>query len=150
MKDDADPFGEKAAVDIVRKLLSKPSVREGFAGEIDPNTNESMYFEPWDLFENSVYGHYSSDFDQCAIDVLDELITGKKVRTDLGADMFREMLCVLALCDYGSSPRRCFPTQEFKTVLPKLIGRWKAYAMITWSDCAEIAWRGELLTKKTA
>jgi len=87
-------------------------------------------FDPWSLFP--IYGTYDSDFDQCAIEVLEELRTGEKIRNDLGAEMFREMLCNLHLCDYGTSPRVCFPTQEFKALLPSFIDKWKAYSALHW------------------
>lgn len=89
-------------------------------------------FDPWDLFP--LYGTYSSDFDECAIDVLEELQSGKKVRADLGAEMFREILCHAELCDYGTSPRGCFATQDFKAVLPAFIEKWKEFSAVIWDD----------------
>lgn len=116
---------EREAADKVRALLALPlpTCRE----EIGDGT-----FDPWELFP-SVYGSYSSEFDDCAIDVLEELVAKKKVRDDLGAEMFREMLCVAELCDYGSSPRVCFASQDFAALLPKLIDRWRDYYETKWN-----------------
>lgn len=90
-------------------------------------------FNPWDIFP-AIYGSYSSEYDKCAIDVLCELRDNDHKRTDLGAYMLREMLCVANLCDYGTSPRVCFPTQDFRKLLPDLIEKWRAFALISWSD----------------
>ena len=89
-------------------------------------------FDPWRVF--GLYGTYSSEFDDMAIDVLEELREGVKRRTDLGAEMFREMLCMADLCEYGTSPRVCFPTREFSAALPDLIDRWRAFYKLQWGD----------------
>lgn len=89
------------------------------------------FFDPWELFP--IYGTYSSDFDQCAIDVLEEIRDKRKARDDLGAEMFREMLCRMDLCDYGTSPRVCFSTTEFEAVLPAFIEKWKAFSKAHWT-----------------
>lgn len=88
-------------------------------------------FDPWDLFPQ-IYGSYDSEFDKCAIEVLSEIHKRKKVRSDLGAEMFREMLCTADFCDYGTSPRSCFSTSPFAEMLPTLIEKWKAYSLINW------------------
>lgn len=114
---------EQEAANKVAALLEMPIAHEEY------QTNED--FDPWTLFP-SVYGTYSSDFDQCAIDVLGEINSGEKVRDDLGAEMFREMLCTSNLCNYGTSPRVCFPTPSFKKILPDLLDRWKVYSKNQW------------------
>lgn len=88
-------------------------------------------FDPWEIVGN-MYGCYSSDFDECAIDVLQELLDGRPIRDDLGARMFREILCNLDLCDYGGSPRACFATPQFRALLPKLIEQWKQFYRVQW------------------
>jgi len=95
------------------------------------------YFSPWELF--GLYGTYSGDFDVCAIEVLIELSTSEKIRHDLGAEMFREMLCVLGACSYGTSPRVCFPNQSFKALLPGMIAKWIAYSTVLWGEAPEIS-----------
>lgn len=88
-------------------------------------------FDPWELFP-SVYGSYSSDFDSMAIEVLWALITDADPNQSLAHKMFREMLCTADLCDYGSSPRYCFPTESFKPLIEPLIEKWTEYAKARW------------------
>lgn len=90
-------------------------------------------FNPWEIFP-AIYGGYSSSFDKCAVEVLEELRDRERRRSDLAADIFREMLCVSDLCSYGTSPRVCFPTEQFKALLPALIEKWRAWALVSWSD----------------
>lgn len=107
-----------------------------------PDFREEMgcddVFDPWNLFP-SLYGSYSGDFDRCAIEVLEEINTKTKVRDDLGAEMFREMLCTAGFCNYGTSPRVCFSNERFEASLPKLIEKWRAYSLIQWDGdvCAD-------------
>lgn len=115
---------EREAVEKVTALLAKP------ISEYDTPSIED--FDPWELFP--LYGSYSSDFDELALDVLRELRDGQKKRDDLAAEIFREMLCNLHLCDYGTSPRVCFPTTGFKTLLPQLIEKWEAYSEHAWRE----------------
>ena len=89
-------------------------------------------FNPWALFP-ALYGGYSQDFDECALDVLRELRDGDKRRHDLGAEMFREMLCAAEMCDYGSSPRACFWTLE-TALLQRLVDRWAEWSEIQWGE----------------
>jgi len=91
---------------------------------------EEDEFNPWHLFP-SVYGSYSSDFDECAIDVLSELKAKKKTRDDLGAEMFREILCTAGFCDYGTSPRFCFWVLG-DHMLTDLLDRWKVFSTRKW------------------
>ena len=90
-------------------------------------------FDPWDIFP-ALYGSYDSDFDKCAIETLIEIRDCKKVRHDLGSEMIREMLCVADLCDYGTSPRICFPNTKFKELLTPLIEKWEDYAVLAWGE----------------
>lgn len=115
---------EKAAA-TVRDILARPMPEDGMFGCDDT-------FDPWAIFP-ALYGSYSSDFDDCAVDVLSELLDRNLRRNDLAAEMLREMLCTSDLCDYGTSPRVCFPTQQFKELLPALIEKWKAYAALKWA-----------------
>lgn len=87
-------------------------------------------FDPWALFP-ALYGSYSSSFDECALDVLRELRDREKRRDDLGADMFREMLCTAEMCDYGTSPRVCFWALD-AALLQRLIDRWAEWSAIQW------------------
>ncbi len=90
-------------------------------------------FDPWEIFP-AVYGSYDSAFDKCAIEVLCEIRDGNRRRDDLAADIIREMLCVADLCEYGTSPRVCFPTTQFRELLPALIAKWHQRAEMAWGE----------------
>lgn len=117
---------EDAAAARVSALLALPLPEspEALGSEED--------FNPWKVVFPAVYGSYCGAFDKCAIEVLEELRDHDRRREDLGADMLREMLCVADLCSYGTSPRVCFPTQQFEALLPALIEKWRAYAISKW------------------
>lgn len=112
----------------VRDDLAKPH-------EAEPRDDGVAYpedeFDPWSLFP-CLYGSYSSCFDKLAVDVLTDLKNSTYRREDLASEIFREMLCTANLCDYGTSPRVCFPTESFKALLPELIGRWTEYGNAHW------------------
>lgn len=115
---------KRAAVARVREILARPDAEHrDFRGVDD--------FDPWDIFP-ALYGTYDRAFDICAIDVLCEVRDVTRRRDDLAADMIREMLCTSNLCEYGTSPRYCFPTMEFKEILPELIARWQAFSQAEW------------------
>ena len=92
-------------------------------------------FDPWELF-GAIYGSYSADFDETAIQVLEDFDQEdwSKKRKTLAHEMIREMLCVAELCEYGSSPRTCWPTERFKPLLPRLLEKWKAYYEMQWGE----------------
>ncbi len=117
---------EEESADRVASMLALPP--------IPPNRlySDGECFDPWDLFP-AVYGSYSSEFDELAIAVLEDIRHGTHKREDLANEIFREMLCTAGLCAYGTSPRVCFPTQSFGRLLDALIDRWKEYAAIKWS-----------------
>lgn len=119
---------EREAAERVSALLSLP------VPDYQEMVGSEGTFDPWLLFP--IYGNYSSEFDECAIDVLGEVLFGEKVRRDLGAEMFREMLCNINLCDYGTSPRVCFPTPQFRRLLPEFLEKWKAYSDLAWGRSA--------------
>jgi len=120
---------EKDAAKKVAELLALP-----------PIPSDGLYsigecFDPWELFP-AVYGSYSSEFDELAIAVLEDIRDGTHLRDDLANEIFREMLCTSDLCTYGTSPRVCFATREFAPLLPKLIEKWREYASIKWKSSA--------------
>lgn len=122
---------EQKAVKTVRELLNRPLAPSGdLIGVIDEKTNKPEYFDPWDIFP--VYGNYSSEFDDMAIEVLSNLLAGSTPDEKLAHEMFREMLCKMDLCDYGTSPRVCFANQKFKELLPEYIDKWKQYYKLQW------------------
>jgi hypothetical protein len=115
---------EREAAEKLVAMLALP-INDGYM-----STGE--YFDPWSLFP-CVYGSYGGDFDRCAIDVLTEIKDKEKRRRDLGAEMFREMLCNASLCTYGTSPRVCFATMEFEPLLPDFIEKWKQHCLFQWA-----------------
>ena len=88
------------------------------------------FFDPWELLP--VYGTYDADFDGMAFEVLTDIIDGNVLRNDLPARMFREMLCVADLCEYGSSPRVCFPTVAAKPMFPEWLDKWRTFSSVVW------------------
>jgi hypothetical protein len=105
---------------------------------LPPIPADGMYsdgecFNPWDLFP-TLYGTYSSAFDDMALEVLADIRDRTHNRTDLAAEMFREMLCTSGFCDYGSSPRVCFASSGFAERLPRFIERWDEYSGIHWKS----------------
>lgn len=111
----------------LRELLARPmpDMTRGF-----PVMGE---FDPWDILP--VYGNYNSEFDDLAIDVLTDLVNGTRDRNDLASEMFREMLCCKDLCDYGTSPRGCFPaTPALRTLFALWLEKWKAYRDLVWRE----------------
>jgi len=114
----------KEAAEKLQRLLDLPLPKD-----CDDFSQET--FDPWIMFP-SLYGTYCDSFDTCAIEVLTELKNGIHERDDLGSDMFREILCNVNLCEYGTSPRNCFPTSYFLPILPIFIEKWKAYSIIKW------------------
>lgn len=115
---------EKEAARELRKLLDKPDVAYD-----SPAADE---FDPWEGFQ--VYGNYSSEFDEVALTVLENLSKQTFDGESIAHEMFREMLCKRGLCDYGTSPRVCFPTERFRLLLPEYIGRWKKYYETVWGE----------------
>ena len=90
-------------------------------------------FDPWEIFP-CFYGSYSGAFDQVALAVLRRMLNGEYQQEELAHEMFREYLCRADLCEYGSSPRGCFPTTSFRPLLNDLIDRWASYSMIFWGE----------------
>lgn len=122
---------ERKAVEVVKELLARPDAPSSDRiGVIDEKTDKPEYFDPWDIFP--VYGNYSSEFDDMAIKVLENLLASKFTEETLAHEIFREMLCKMDLCDYGASPRVCFANAEFKELLPEYIKRWKQYYKLWW------------------
>lgn len=119
---------QKQAAMKVATLLARPD-----AIDIE-NWKPADFFQPWEIFDGLIVGHYDPAFDACAIQVLMEIESGVKHRHDLGAHMFRELLCGFDLCEYGTSSRTCFATIDFKPLLPALIKKWKHYARIDWGE----------------
>lgn len=124
---------QREAGEALAALMAKPMPATEYDIGSCADDGSDLFFAPWSMFP-LIYGSYSGEFDQCAIAVLKELRDHTKVRSDLGAEMFREMLCNLDLCSYGTSPRVCFPNSEFEALLPELIAKWEAFSAIQWGS----------------
>ena len=120
-----------SAAEKVAALLALPLPETSSDGTILQNMGE--YFDPWTLFP-CVYGTYSSDFDDLAIAVLTDVRDRTWICEGLAQEMFREMLCVAELCDYGTSPCACFATSQFAGLLPALVEKWTQYRNIVWGE----------------
>ena len=118
---------EVKAGEALEAMLAKPNMPD------DGMCSDGECFDPWDLFP-CLYGSYSSAFDDMAIEVLEDIRDRTYLRTDLAAEMFREMLCTAGFCDYGTSPRVCFASPAFEKNLPRLIERWQEYSQIQWKS----------------
>lgn len=122
----------RLAITALAELLQRPLA-------IDNESQSSDDFDPWEMFP-CVYGSYSSEFDNMALRVLDNLILTTQNRWDsqrpeeLAHEMFREILCTTELCEYGTSPRTCFPTAEFAKLLPRYAQRWREYYQMQWGE----------------
>jgi len=124
---------QREAGEELEKLLARPiAPTQDYIGVIDEKTNESEYFDPWDIFP--VYGSYSSEFDDMALEVLEHMQTKQFKNETLAHEMFREILCKKELCDYGTSPRVCFPSPTFEKLLPEYISKWKQYYRLQWDE----------------
>ena len=141
---------EREAAEKLAALLSRRTAKDaddfGLPRRPDGTFHEEdEAFYPWEMF--GLYGKYCESFDEMALDVLQNMLDMAEARngpdgawsaaygrrrTDLAAEMFREMLCFSGLCDYGSSPRGCFPTASFKALLPSLISKWRDYSRAVW------------------
>jgi hypothetical protein len=118
----------------LKALLDKPTApTSDYIGVYDEEGKELEYFDPWEPF-TLLYGSYSSEFDDMAIRVLTDIQNGKFDNHSLADEMFREMLCNLDFCTYGTSPRVCFPDGNFKELLPEYIDKWKQYYKVQWNE----------------
>jgi hypothetical protein len=124
---------------ILAPRLAAQKVKDAMAlpmPEYEEEIGSTDVFDPWREIFPALYGSYSSDFDDCALAVLRDLRDDNygESRRDLAAEMMREMLCTQDLCDYGTSPRGCFPTLDFKELLPELIEKWEAWSEMKWGE----------------
>jgi hypothetical protein len=120
-----------SAIAELRRQLELPVI-----GRDDPqHWSVEETFDPWEIFP-MFYGSYDSEFDDMAIEVLEAVREGNFRDEPLSHRMFREVLCTSDLCDYGTSPRGCFPNWDtrFAEVLPRLIEKWKQYRSAEWGD----------------
>jgi hypothetical protein len=118
---------ERDAADKVRAALALP------VPESADDCGTEGFFDPWEIFP-CFYGSYSGAFDQLALEVLRRVRDRRFGPEELSHEMFREYLCRHNLCDYGTSPKGCFPTLAFDPLLPELIEKWAAYSLVFWGE----------------
>lgn len=87
---------------------------------------------PWEAVFPVLYGTYSQEFDLVALHVLEGIRTRTVQDEQVAHEMLREMLCEQGLCEYGVSPRSCWPVPEFEAELPALIEQWRAWSAAYW------------------
>lgn len=114
-----------AADKIVKKWLDAQLPNDGTEGGYVEDQ-----FDPWD--DLGLYGGYSSGFDDMAIAVLIDMRDGTYLASGLSVEMFRELLCVKRLCEYGTSPRCCWAFGAFRDALPAVIAKWETLRAIRW------------------
>jgi hypothetical protein len=122
--------GLNSALEVMARPMA--SDRRNLFNCYDDDT--PMFFKPWDIFP-AVYGTYSAEFDNMAIEVLTSVLEGRAYEEPLSHHMFREMLCVVGLCDYATSPRGCFPNYTeggIEAILSELLEKWKQYRIVLW------------------
>jgi hypothetical protein len=112
-----------AADQIVKKWLDAPLPEDGTEGGCVEDQ-----FDPWE--DLGLLGCYSSEFDDLAIAVLADMRDNDFREGRLAGEMFRELLCVKGLCEYGTSPRCCWPFGAFRDALPAIIQKWEALRAI--------------------
>lgn len=95
---------------------------------------DSGMFDPW--FDLGLYGSYSSAFDDLAIAVLTDMRDQTFIEQSLAGEIFRELLCVKDLCEYGTSPRCCWPRGSFRNALPTILQKLEALRAIRWPTVA--------------
>lgn len=117
------------------KFAAAQRLKEEIAKPLDDGAmDDGVFFDPWNLFP-SLYGSYSGEFDWCAVGVLEKLgVYDGSAPHDLASEMIREMLCTGYICEYGSSPRVCFPSSESEPFIRPLIEKWKQYYEIEWGE----------------
>lgn len=106
---------------------------------IAPNAEDENgdYWDPWDALGIGC-ASYNSGIDQNAINVLcgirDKLfcddIAERYGMSALHVELFQSIFCSADWCEYGTSPRGCFP--EDREGFPALIAAWEAYFKRRW------------------
>lgn len=101
---------------------------------------DSGGFDPWEKLGRC--GGYNSAVDQQALDVLRCIrrpntmfcndIAERLGMTPEHVELFQYLFCSADWCEYGSSPRGCFPMDD--AAFEKLIGDWEAYYRAAWGE----------------
>jgi hypothetical protein len=121
---------DRTAIERVKENLARPDISDQNEASV-----VGEFFDPWEALFPHLYGGYSNDFGQVAIESLKEVMTVSHLPhfDSLPHKMFKEMLCVQELCEYGVSPRGCFPEREFGEIIEEFIRRFEHYEKVKWN-----------------
>lgn len=127
-------FDRVKALETLRYQVTLPIYEHNSDAYWDAFTEgEVNMFDPQEVFP-CFYWTYSSAFDQMAIEVLECIRDrGDWTTQPLSHEMFREVLCRMDFCDYGSSPRGCFWRLE-PELLDALIAKFKEHLDVFWGE----------------
>lgn len=112
---------------------------------IKPNAEDEIgeYWDPWDALGLSCCS-YNSELDRAAIEVLrllagDDFVycTDIAERTGLSplmVEMLQGIFCSANWCEYGTSPRGCWPID--REGFSALVTAWEAYYQRHWKTAA--------------
>ena len=111
---------------------------------LTPNAEDADgdYWDPWDALGLPCCS-YNSEIDEQAIAVL-QGIADKMFNTDIAektgmspahVELWQGIFCSRDWCEYGTSPRGCFPNygSEFEDI-GRIIASWKAYYQRHWNE----------------
>lgn len=96
-------------------------------------------FDPWESLGISC-GSYSSNQDEHGIAVLELIVTERGIyNTDIArrlalspahVELWQYIFCSADLCEYGTSPRGCFPVSD--DAAKAFLENWKQYHKLAW------------------
>ena len=117
-------------------MVHYPTAAEITAPNAEDEDGE--YWDPWEALGLRCLS-YNSEIDQNAIDVLrgigDKLYNSDiAARTGLPAqyvELLQSIFCGSDWCEYGTSPRGCFPMADD---FPALIAAWEAFYERRWGE----------------
>lgn len=98
-------------------------------------------FDPWDALDVPC-GSYSSEQDDQGIAILEIIASERGVHcTDIAerlglspshVELWQYIFCGADLCDYGTSPRGCFPSDDER--VKAFLDNWKQYRKLAWGN----------------
>lgn len=124
---------------IERELvMSSKSIAE----ILEPNVEDENgpYWDPWSALGISC-ASYSSQIDADAIHIL-KAIASRQFNSDIAVmlglpeqyvELLQSIFCSAGWCDYGTSPRGCFPAMDWNE-FQAIISAWEAYYDRQWNN----------------
>lgn len=108
---------------------------------LEPNEEDENgpYWDPWSAL--GIYcATYNSRIDADALAVLvgihkglfNEEIAAAHVLPEQYVELLQSIFSSAGWCDYGTSPRGCFPSDPVS--FPKIIDTWREYYRRTWGE----------------